>query len=1664
MKCLEIYVKIKNNNIRIKIEKDSIKYYNEDGEEINLTIKEEEEEDIKKLKKLISDLNVKLKKINNSNNKELIYNFIYNSVIYNEKYEEEKSITENNTEEKKMITFEYERLIDSLKEPIENIDHILNIMSSEYRQNVLLIEKEFGDYNYNNKLISNAIIEQKPNPLFNIKESDLVFPKKDTELIYQSYKDTFNNAINTILLSIDNINKKGGSFDSDLYSYIFNIRDNKTLIEFATTIATNIKNITNSFSKILNNINTIISNVYRVNDIISLNYKLDSIMNSEINDLNFNNIYRDIEEIISTYNNNDIHSLISEVYKIYDCIKLMKSLYDSLLSNDVLRKESEVITKYEGTIVDAFTGVGKNKMELLSRLENEVNSSYSNIDQALLTNISKMVTTIKNLEVNIEYYKRTENKNDLDINDLKRIVGLSNFNYIFKDIGYLDLYGLTFDQTNISQLNGLKILLNQSMYKLKERNRKDLKEIHNKYKYFEEKFGGLKNLEKSMKLLFEKNNNIRTGYLIYKYDNSKLIKSEDDFRKTGLNINLLNLYKELNNTNYGEAFNHLKNNQEKGINYILGIEIKNNKNINTSLQLRDYLYENYVLKYSSKNFVGASNDYLSNNKVFKLINPNLSIESYLDEIEKRIDIYLDNMKNIVDIKGNRTFTNEYVDNLREIYKNNVKTLRNRFRATYDVNKVEINNIKLGEYNMILNSFMDIMDRYDSYNVLNYMQDENEYISNLINNNTYSNVEKKKIIYDKNRFEKIYKYHIGFSSNKLFYTDNNKNYSKEYEEYLKSHSDTSLLEELYDYIYNKLKELNNGLDILNQYSMYDGKLFMFQSKKSMQEILNEEGIENIIRDNLYDYFHNTASNTHVFYLNDTNFIVPFIRTTKLSITEDELSYNIFLNLINATLEKNKYEESVELVGNAKSHIISLEQISVNTGSNIIQLNKLPLKIKNKVETELGIKKVNTFDKPVVNLNENGILKIKKKHAKDKYYLLKYNEFVDEINREIINEISANYFNVANDLRQKANIHINVSSKYDTPLTLHDIYRYFKKVNEYYEKLKADGSKMTSYFETKNFYLRHFILHVIYGNNVLSSSFDNYLSTKKGRLPLDYILDMSSIEFTKLFIDFIEENIEFKYLYNEPQYSNISRGISSSDFFTRAYIKNTNTLVEDYQIDYIQPSDKRYKDIIDADKINMYFTRATIDTINKLTLNMMGNIKYTESKELDKIIDMEKLRTIDNVKVMHVDKFLDNLNTTVSKTFLNFNPFTFVAEMSYGFFGLFNFALSSKNYSFLDASISLMESISNIGSSLFVENKKLEAIKELVSREEFVNMISHDNEIMKTFNKNDTIDNLIKRYNDFISIAGSIPNKLYRETILRMISKKFYVKVNDGGQQKVINIFDCFDSDGNQIYQIDNIDLVRFLQTFEGILKTVTLYNNDYIEVSRHSWMRTLLLFKTFMLNMFDEYFREPVYIPYDNEYRRGLFKTLFGNGGVFINKNNKLRIINGILVFMKGLFGYQGDLKYRSDIDNIRKIGLQLLIITTLYLIASGIELELYEEKDDYITDDEGNKIKVKRKVRNKVKGNELRALYSLVARVYRENIFMYSPNSTLNFLGNYGLPQVGYVVNYIEMINHALNQEVYTTGIYKGKYKWNIDLMQSNYLLNAYLRFQNIGNNAKLQY
>ena len=77
---------------------------------------------------------------------------------------------------------------------------------------------------------------------------------------------------------------------------------------------------------------------------------------------------------------------------------------------------------------------------------------------------------------------------------------------------------------------------------------------------------------------------------------------------------------------------------------------------------------------------------------------------------------------------------------------------------------------------------------------------------------------------------------------------------------------------------------------------------------------------------------------------------------------------------------------------------------------------------------------------------------------------------------------------------------------------------------------------------------------------------------------------------------------------------------------------------------------------------------------------------------------------------------------------------------------------------------------------------------------------------------------------------------------------------------------------------------------------------------------------------------------------------------------------------------------------------------------------------------------------------------------------MYDADNTLGFLGNYATPQFAYIGNYVELLSHVLSQEMYTTGAYKGRYKWQIDLMQTNYIGNFFLRLESLDKNTKLNY
>ena len=1551
------------------------------------------------------------------------------------------------------------------EEVINEVSQYLDILSDEYIKNVLEYE-EINRIQSNKEVVLNALelIKQDINPIYNITKTDLMLNNKETEKTFLSYSKNLNVLINSLISTINNISiKEGGSFSTEMFTYAFSIKESATVMETAYVVKNVISKISKNYATMLDNVyeivNTSLNNEKQFTNTLN---KINAILNTKIDENNYLDVLKELKSIVETYNNTEIHNLMGDIYKIYDYINLMQNLFESFLKSNYLNnpdiEDNDDIKKLKE--VD---------YSILSEYKNSIDKDLSVINKAILNDLSKIIAFIKDIEILINNAEaknlQTNGNSDLTIDDVKRILSLSNYNYIYKDVDILDKYGQTFDQTALSQLTGLKLLFNKYTYEIKKSNQRDFDRIYKHYKKFEGIFG--KDFEKVMYGLFEKKNSIRTGYLISKYDlknssnnNTKpLLKAEDDFRKSGLNDDMESLWESLKeNTNIGSVLKKLIDSGQLdnflGLDKLLMItnisdelntqEEAFSKEINT----RNKLYQ-FILKFSSIHYENKTKNKLSDYlNINNSDNNNIYVLDYLNLIENNINLYYNKLASILDKDGERIFSDEYITTIKEHMQNNLNMLYNYFVTKYkEIDMLSLNDISLLDFSKILNSFMQVYDREDICGYINYLYKETEaYRNNKDINNKFN----------KSSFNKFYLFNVGFGLNPPK-DISNKNYTKEYNDYLKLHSNKKALEELYDFVYNELLNIHHETGMINQYSMFDNKLFAFEAKKSDTEVLKENGINSIIRQEVYDIIHDTSNTLHKIYLENNDSILPYHMPNKLSLTEDMMSKNIFLNIINATILKNRHIKSNEIIADAKSHIIALKNYVSETGSSTKPLEKTINKIVSKAKFMLGEIKEDVFEKPVVELTETGEKKIVNKLGQGFSKELQFEHVLNELEKNFLQNITYKKYKGFQQIQNKFGAkQQNINPKKHN-ISMKEINDFFENLISIYEDLKKNNSSLAKYFEYDNKYLKHFVLHFINKNNLLQQSLSSHIGRKD-------LHNLNTIEFIKGFTEWFKKNVKLKTPFdkNDRSYNGIDvTNEDMVDFFTKSYIQinGVDVELETEETSFIfNGKTNQVKDI------NTNFTSLTIEDLEKFAINIFANISYTESTEVSKLIEMEKERTRSNYKVIHTDKVINRITTETAKTTLNLNAMTFVAEMSYGFFGLLGLGVSSNKYGLVDVMTSFASGLAKTTSSAVVKNNKLKALQNLLSRNDFVSSLPKDSNLYKHINKNNTLDNVLEKYKNFTEIVAHIPNTLYRNTILDLVASKFNVAINENGVKKIINILDCFDSNGNMIYEIDNIYLTRFIMTFDDVLKQISLYNNDYIEINKNAVTRAVTIFKTFIFNLTELYIGRDKYIVGDDLYRRGMALSLFGKGGLLLDSKKRISISHISKNLMAVLTNSKGDFKYQSDVGNIRKIGMQLFIILTLYLILSEIEVDLYEEKEYTTTDDEGNIIRGKRRRRRKERMKDLGVLYAVFARMYRENIFMYSPDSTLGFLAKFGLPQVSYLSNYFNLATDFYSQERYTTGIYKGKYKWEIDLMKLHYLTNSYLRLQNIGNNANKSY
>jgi len=660
MGCIKFIVKQGNLTFQIKIDDEKGLYILDDkGEEVKMDSLLKEgiitEKFFYKFPESLPYLNINIRNISNKfEDKRLFYNFFFNvlkSKLQSKQIQKEEdsdgnvtyiinSSSENKPDKVLENTFDdisnvFNNILSNLTD-INNVDQdILSHYSVSYRAKVLgHSDAEIIDNPEQREADILYSLNEVERKIYDLTPDDFNKVEQVANTVLKTVQQDFNRSLNDFIRRFDELAKAGGLFDAQLYSQLFNMNEDLNYIETLKVLEANYRTFVEAFNKYVSRPYDILRNrEVELPDIETKEVedkkekKKPTIENvvanlylavEKISDENAEFYQQSIEKLFDVFDSLAIKNLIKSLHALHEHIKLIENLHGLIKSN------REEITKYLSTLGNKELSYVEETRLYIKTLEDAIlGNKKDNKSLEILNSLSKLYVDIISLRTNYEYFKKNKltEKNDRDIdevkftaNELKKIIELSDTSNIDKDITWYNKFLIQFENTNIAEVTSLKTLFSLHDIRLKDRNKKDLDNIKEKYNHFLDRFGSYEAMEQAMNSLFErdKTKSVRTGYLISKYDNKKLVEVDDAFRTSNMNGDLYELYKFIrDNTTYGSLIEQID--IVPSIFDLLGFEYVKSTGAVDNFTKRDSVYNDVVLQYSMIRTTGNANTVIGKN-------------------------------------------------------------------------------------------------------------------------------------------------------------------------------------------------------------------------------------------------------------------------------------------------------------------------------------------------------------------------------------------------------------------------------------------------------------------------------------------------------------------------------------------------------------------------------------------------------------------------------------------------------------------------------------------------------------------------------------------------------------------------------------------------------------------------------------------------------------------------------------------------------------------------------------------------------------------------------------------------------------------------------------------------------------------------------------------
>jgi hypothetical protein len=368
---------------------------------------------------------------------------------------------------------------------------------------------------------------------------------------------------------------------------------------------------------------------------------------------------------------------------------------------------------------------------------------------------------------------------------------------------------------------------------------------------------------------------------------------------------------------------------------------------------------------------------------------------------------------------------------------------------------------------------------------------------------------------------------------------------------------------------------------------------------------------------------------------------------------------------------------------------------------------------------------------------------------------------------------------------------------------------------------------------------------------------------------------------------------------------------------------------------------------------------------------------------------------------------------------------------------NSGLTGNYFNLGDVLSSMTRSVSSLSSNAVGgDDMMINKLLAMVDRNYLVSHFDQNSKFYKDLTAASSSEESYRNTKHFMELFSSLPNKIFKRSLLLIAADKTYVVVNDKvtGEKIKIKFADLINSNGELEYDLTEAHIARFVSVYEKMATDVLVYNNDYTKYNKNAIHKAILLFKSFMINVFNNHMKIDGYNVFTDEKERGILISIFGEKSVLRNEKGKFRNIKDVMdIGLSAIMGKaHSELKYNGDIKNIRSAMFRTGIALGFMLVLSAMEGVIYDEEEKEGTDDEGNKYKYTKRTAKK----QSFLSYNMLLRMYNESKMFVDPLHTTNNYYMMSFAQIKLINDFSNFLYFAFTQEVESRGEAAGQYKY----------------------------